>query len=221
LTTFTPNQSLPAPELTDLANGPDAFNALIAALEPKLFAVYASTVDRAVRNPTPPAGSVSVLVDTGRVEVYFGGAWVDLWTALNPLYQTAVHNTPVTANAGTGEQVVVTTTFAASVGRKYEVDYIGTYESTTASDLAEFKLRWKAGSSLDIAGTQFRVTSGSADSTANKSTPFSIKGTITGLTTGTYTTGLTLQLFSGAGTVKVNGSSIQEGTLTIRDVGPG
>lgn len=78
MTTYDSDQSLPSPDLPDLANGPGDFAALIAVLVKRLAKSYASIADRTARNPNPTESELGYLQDLDRWEFYTGSAWTEL-----------------------------------------------------------------------------------------------------------------------------------------------
>lgn len=78
MTTFESDQSLPSPDLTDIANGPAAFAALIGAEVDKLVKVYESAADRAARDTTPAEGEISYLKDLDLYYSHTGSGYTEL-----------------------------------------------------------------------------------------------------------------------------------------------
>ena len=78
MTSYDPDQSLPSPDLTDVANGPAAFGALIPVLVDRLAKSYASIADRTARNPSPNEPELGYLQDLDRWDFFNGSTWTEL-----------------------------------------------------------------------------------------------------------------------------------------------
>lgn len=75
MTTLTPDQQLTLPVNTDINDVPTHMTLYNAGVERRLFKRYLSTADRTARNPSPQTGEISILLNTGEIDVFFGGAW--------------------------------------------------------------------------------------------------------------------------------------------------
>lgn len=68
--TFSAQANLPRPSLTDLPNGPAAFNSLTDALDPLVIPKFASVTARNAAIPSPVAGQVCWITALRRLEMY-------------------------------------------------------------------------------------------------------------------------------------------------------
>lgn len=117
---ITSDQQLLLPDLTDNRNVPLAFSDFAATVESRLVKRYASTSDRALRNPTPTEGELSYLTDSDRYEYYTGAAWTTLLPAVTPVGDTVATSQTSSSVAyadlaTVGPTVSVTTRTAATV----------------------------------------------------------------------------------------------------------
>lgn len=214
MTTFDPDQSLPAPELTDLANGPDAFNALIAAMVDRLVKVYASAADRAVRNPAPSPGEMSVLQDVRRVELY--SAAVSTWTPMPGQFigETTITSADIVQAAG-NNQVLISNTFTAISGVRYEAHFESAWLFSVGT-AAIVSLLHAAAATVTTADTA--VGARTIEVASTKSVPLSFTRTFVATATGTYTVGIGSNFFSGSGNLTWHADGSSGMYLRVRTV---
>lgn len=80
MTTQTTDQQLVIPDYPEAADGPQALYGMVTGgLESRLVKRYLNTADRTTRNPTPQVGEMSVLLNTGEVDICLtAGTWTFL-----------------------------------------------------------------------------------------------------------------------------------------------
>jgi hypothetical protein len=151
MTSFTTDQSLPTPDLGDLADGPGAFSALVAAVESRLVRRYASAADRSARNPSPIPGSISWLEDVGRHEfANTAGTWINFDRGVvGGTRYTGTGN--LSAGITTIETDVNMTTGALSLqaGRLYRIHVKVKWQGSVTNDEHLFRVR-----DTNLLGTQ-------------------------------------------------------------------
>ena len=134
-------------------------------------------------------------------------------TGATLLVQSKLKVANTTANSTT-EVFIDSITFTAVTGETYLLMIDGNYQGTTVADILEHRFRWAAGASVTAAGTLFGSKRTRIE-VANSSTPFSMHRTVTGVTAGQATIGVSINRQSGAGTVQVDGAATNEFVMTL------
>lgn len=114
------------------------------------------------------------------------------------------------------ELIMETVTATVVVGRRYKATWDMAYDtSTTISPFPQFRLRVKAGVTVDATGTEIHTKTLNAVAVAS---PTTLVGTWTATASGTFTFGTTA--IRGTGTVSVRwGAGSQTRLLLIEDIG--
>lgn len=116
----------------------------------------------------------------------------------------------------TAETVVQSVTFTAAAGVRYRVVAVQSYQSSVAGDLARVRLRWNAGSSLSLGGTEITSQMPNCD-VAAKGSPITLQGTfVPGA--GQVTVGVTSARESGTGSITMFGDARQANTIIVEGV---
>lgn len=119
------------------------------------------------------------------------------------------------ANVTTTETVIQSLTFNAVAGQKYMVQVVQNVQSTVAGDLVYVRVRWAAGASVS-ASSQRAVTNLMNCAVASRGVPCPLNTLIVPGVTGQVTVGVTLQRYSGTGTISSSGNSdFQENTIYV------
>jgi len=163
-----------------------------------------------------PAGS-----DTPNGPAQIQALATDVETALGTIddaggYVGETIRTTQIAGAGATEVVLDTLTFTANSARRYKVTATVSAQSGAADDSIVVRLRWKAGVTLDSAGTEFGAIAMNAD-VISKGQPITIVRTISGIS-GTVTLGSTGVRNSGSGTITFFASSVANAYLLVEAI---
>lgn len=165
----------------------------------KVVNVFADAADRDAQITAPTEGMVCWLEDVNEPYVYTGSAWdrFEEYKFLGQSLQTAVITS---TNAGGhvetfGATAMVTATLVA--GSTYKAHYEGS-AAGTAGDKGVVRLRYKAGATVDSAGT---VLDGGLKTVSINGTgayvPVSVGGTLVAPTSAQYTVGVSMDWLSG------------------------
>lgn len=220
--TLTTNQGFVIPVPGDPNNVPADMAQLLsgggtpsAGLENHTVQRYLSAVDRSARNPTPNEGELSYLADTDTFEWYTGAAW----TALVKGFITDSTRVVNSAGVTTTETVIDSVTFTAVAGQRYKLTWNSNIRSSVVNDTGRCIFRWTPGASPSIAGTlfystQFQVSaviSGNAHS-------FCFIDTVTGITAGQTTIGVSIIRDTGSGTLTSIGNANWQSITLLESV---
>lgn len=83
----TSNQQLPYPDHNEfLKFGWQQIRDALLAAEPKLVMKFTSATDLSTRVPSPTAGMLAYLADTGILQLYHGGAWKRVYPPAPTIY---------------------------------------------------------------------------------------------------------------------------------------
>jgi hypothetical protein len=116
----------------------------------------------------------------------------------------------------TTETVLDYITFTAISGATYELRMATVLQSSVANDLIGVRFRWLAAAALTTSGTEFHRVTFNAD-IVNRGQIMVTQRTITGLTAGQVSIGVTAVRHSGTGNIISDSSSIQtSGTWLYR-----
>lgn len=116
----------------------------------------------------------------------------------------------------TSETVIQYVTFTAHANTRYEVIAYQNFQSSTANDLVQMRLRWIAGAALTTAGTQITSVNPNCD-IANRGAPSTLFGTfVPGA--GQTSVGVTAVRQSGSGTITMYGDAAQVNTIMVKAV---
>lgn len=209
--TFTANQGLFVPASSANANVPADLTTMLTGagygVENHLVQRFLSIVDRTARNPTPNEGELSYLTDLNKYQYYDGAAWVDLAKGFVGTTSRIVNSASFT----TVEIVLDQITFTAVAGLRYKLTAQTSMESSVANDTALMRFRWTTGATLTTAGTQFNIAQVGIP-TANRAVIPALHETVTGITAGTISIGITAVRGTGSGTL------LSAGSVNMRDI---
>lgn len=136
------------------------------------------------------------------------------WKAINV-------NTTQVGSITTTEVVTDSVTWTAESGRRYLVMSQAGIFCTSSGDQFNAKIRYASGGSVTNTGT---IATGGTQQEGFKGTSvrerFSLFGLIVNPAAGTITAGLTIQRATGSGTITRDGSSDNNSTLMVFDIGP-
>jgi hypothetical protein len=125
--------------------------------------------------------------------------------------------TASTSSTGT-EAFHISTTFTATSGTRYRVEFDGPAQGNNAGTLGEFRLRYAAGASVTSAGTEIRVTALHA-MVANQNFQVALAGTFSPAA-GQVTVGVSVRWNAGGTTSSLNCSpALAVGRVGVYRVG--
>lgn len=114
----------------------------------------------------------------------------------------------------TTETVLDYITFTAIAGATYELRCSTPIQSSVVNDIIDVRFRWLAAAALTIAGTEFHHIAPTAV-ISNRSLVVTTQRTITGLTPGQISIGITAVRNSGTGNISSVGSSSQNSAIWL------
>lgn len=127
-----------------------------------------------------------------------------------------VEATTSASSSGAETFSAATVTWTADSASRYRIQAEGTHASTVLGDVSRLRIRVKAGSSVDSAGTQLRIITVRAEA-ANSGTAFCLMATVPDIS-GQYTAGISIDRESGTGACAINSNSTDETHLIVERV---
>lgn len=112
-------------------------------------------------------------------------------------------------SASATEVVVDSMTWTAVTGERYKLHFDAAFQGSTAGDIVELRMRYKAGATVDATGTQFGIVRFRVE-VVNSPVPVSMERVVSGIAAGQTTIGVTVNRQAGAGTVQINGAATSE-----------
>jgi hypothetical protein len=218
----TTNQGLIVADPSDVNDVPASFTELLsggvtpsAGLESRLVQRYLSAVDRTARNPTPNEGELSYLADTNIYEFYDGAAWALLVKG----YITDSTRVVNSAGVTTTETVIDSVTFTAVAGQRYKLTWNSNIRSSVVNDTGRVIFRWTPGAVASTAGTlfysaQFQISA----IIVGNSHSFCMIDTVTGITAGQTTIGVSIIRDTGSGTLTSIGNANWQNITLLESV---
>ncbi|MEU6348877.1 hypothetical protein ABZ896_06075 [Streptomyces sp. NPDC047072] len=109
MTLYTPLNTLPYPEPTDVANLPLHLQSLAEGIDGRTILRYATAADRDTKITTPVAGMVAWLTTPGTLSYHTGSAWVAMgaWTTYTPAWAAATTAPALGNGTLTGKYAIV------------------------------------------------------------------------------------------------------------------
>jgi len=161
---------------------------------------------------SPYTSQLAVVVD--RIYRYTGTGWV-------PIAPGYVDETTRTSSVGpftNTETLLDQITFSAVAGARYKLTWDGTVQSSVANDLVALRPRWKAGATLDSAGTLFTEREVNIDIAA-RGMGRTVVATVTGITAGQASIGILAVRTGGTGNITAFGDATRKVTTLLEIVG--
>lgn len=220
--TVTTNQAYVIPVPGDPNNVPSDMAQLLsgggtpsAGLENHTVQRYLSAVDRTTRNPTPFEGELSYLADTDAYEFFNGSAWTALIKGFITDSTRLVNSVGVT----TTETVIDSVTFTAVAGQRYKLTWNSNIRSSNVNDTGRTIFRWTPGAVASIAGTLFYSTQFQISAViVGNAHSFCFIDTVTGITAGQTTIGVSIIRDTGAGTLTSIGNANWQNVTILESV---
>lgn len=213
---LTTDQGLILPDLTDNRNVPLSFSDYNAGVESRLVKRYASSAERALRNPSPPEGELSYLLDLNRFDFYTGAAWQTV-SAQGVIKRGNRSTNSSTTTTEVGVLRVDGTTLVP--GRLYEI-YTGPlrFFSSVTGDIVSAALRYRLDGASAGTGDTTLVNAPDKAHTANldQGASQTLRAQLTVGSISTLSVLLTVGRVAGTGNVAILGGPID---LFIEDMG--
>lgn len=118
----------------------------------------------------------------------------------------------------TAETVLDYITFTAVAGATYELRCATALQSSVANDIIDLRFRWLAAAALTTSGTEFHHVSPNVD-VASRGQILSTQRTVTGLTPGQVSIGITAARNTGTGNISSVGSANQNCGIWLYRIG--
>jgi hypothetical protein len=174
---------------------------------------FASAAARTAAIGTPVEGMVAWLSDVDRLEAYDNTSWVPVGPHR---VGGSVRTSDVTMT--TTETLADSATVTIVAGRRYEVLWSGSYNSSAAGDSIDIRLRYAAGGSVANTDTLIKALP-LAEPAANHNLDGSFSFECTGIAAGQTTFGVFAVRIAGSGTVHMYASAIYNVHFFVKDIG--